>query len=300
MIQLINKKIKKENIKGDFLFAHEHLNFDLTHIRKDKTSLIKNKELIKKELSLAIKQKLGLIVDLSNQSMNSNKSTLNKISKELNIPIVASTGYYLNEYELNNKKTIHKLEKEFYDHIINGFKNKNLKAGIIGEIATSSDKIHSFEKKVFKAAVNVQNKIGVPIYTHVNLGKLAYKQVLLLLKLKANVKKVIIGHVELIENINEIIKILKLGFNVGIDTIGKQTYLSDNKRIEKIVKLINLGFEDQIVISLDISRKEYLNSFGGHGYNYLMDVFYKKIKDKISDEQWKKISFKNMLRILDF
>ena len=299
MIQLINKRIKKENIKGDFIFAHEHLNFDLTKIRKDKTSLIKDKNLIKKELSL-IKQKIALIVDLSNQSMNSDKNILNEISNELNIPIVTCTGYYLNEYELNNKKTIKDLEKEFYDHIMIGFENTNLKAGIIGEIATSSDKIHSFEKKVFTAAVNVQKKIGVPIYTHVNLGKLAYEQVLLLLKLKANPKKIIIGHVELIENINEIIKILKLGFNIGIDTIGKQSYLDDNKRIEKIIKLIDLGFEDKIVISLDISRKEYLNYFNGHGYTYLIDVFYKKLKNKISKKQWKKISFKNILRILDF
>ena len=300
MIQLINQKIKKENIKGSFNFAHEHLNFDLTHVRKDKTSLIKNKELIKKELSIAVKQGLGLIVDLSNQSMNSNKSILSNISKELKIPVVTCTGYYLNEYELNNQKTVDELAKEFYNHIMIGFENTNLKAGIIGEIATSSDKIHAFEEKVFKAAVKVQNKIGVPIYTHVNLGKLADEQALLLLKLKANPQKTIIGHVELIEDINEIIKILKLGFNVGIDTIGKQSYLDDDKRIEKITKLINLGFEDKIVISLDISRKEYLSSFNGHGYGYLIDVFYKKLKNKISKKQWEKISFKNILRILDF
>ena len=300
MIQLINKKIQKENVKGKFILSHEHLNFDLTHIRKDNTSLIKDKKLIKKELSFVLEQNLGLIVDLSNQSMNSNKRKICEISEELNIPIVTSTGYYLNDYELNNKMTISELENEFYKHITIGFEGTNLKAGIIGEIATSSDKIHSFEKKVFQAAVNVQKKIGVPIYTHVNLGKLGYDQALFLKKISVNTKKTIIGHVDLIENIDEILKILKLGFNIGIDTIGKQSYLKDEKRIQKIIKLIELGFEDKIVISLDISRKEYLKSFNGHGYSYLINNFYKEIKNKISKEQWKKISFKNILRILDF
>jgi phosphotriesterase-related protein len=285
MIQLINKKIQKENVKGKFILSHEHLNFDLTHIRKDNTSLIKDKKLIKKELSFALEQNLGLIVDLSNQSMNSNKRKICEISEELNIPIVTSTGYYLNDYELNNKMTISELENEFYKHITIGFKDTNLKAGIIGEIATSSDKIHSFEKKVFQAAVNVQKKIGVPIYTHVNLGKLGYDQALFLKKISVNTKKTIIGHVDLIENIDEILKILKLGFNIGIDTIGKQSYLKDEKRIQKIIKLIELGFEDKIVISLDISRKEYLKSFNGHGYSYLINNFYKEIKNKISKEQ---------------
>jgi hypothetical protein len=32
----------------------------------------------------------------------------------------------------------------------------------------------------------------------------------------------------------------------------------------------------------------------------LINNFYKEIKNKISKEQWKKISFKNILRILDF
>jgi phosphotriesterase-related protein len=285
MIQLINKKIQKENVKGKFILSHEHLNFDLTHIRKDNTSLIKDKKLIKKELSFVLEQNLGLIVDLSNQSMNSNKRKICEISEELNIPIVTSTGYYLNDYELNNKMTISELENEFYKHITIGFEGTNLKAGIIGEIATSSDKIHSFEKKVFQAAVNVQKKIGVPIYTHVNLGKLGYDQALFLKKISVNTKKTIIGHVDLIENIDEILKILKLGFNIGIDTIGKQSYLKDEKRICKIIKLIELGFEDKIVISLDISRKEYLKSFNGHGYSYLINNFYKEIKNKISKEQ---------------
>ncbi|CAM9102888.1 hypothetical protein [Mycoplasma todarodis] len=298
MIQTLNKKIPLKDIKGEYIFAHEHLDFDLRPIRKDETSFVKDEELVLSELSHVKKGELGLIVDVSNQSMDSNKDNLFNLSNKLNIPIVGATGYYLNEYEKNNNKSTSELEKEFTQHILEGVGKNKLKAGIIGEIATSSDKIHSFERKVFTAATRVQKKLNTPIYTHINVGDMAEQHLNLLNELNAIPSKTIIGHGEFVE-LETIKKILKDGYFLGIDTIGKQSYLSDSIRAEKLIKLIELGFEDQIVLSLDISKQDYLKKLGGHGYAHLINEFYPLVKDKLSDIQWKKITFNNILKVLD-
>ena len=299
MIHLVNGLFAKKAIKGTFALAHEHLNFDLTPIRRDSTSLIQSIQEITHALTPALKQGLGLIVDLSNQSMLPNKEALITISNKLAIPIVTATGYYLNEYEQGNKKTIEDIEKEFINDLTHGFANTNVRAGIIGEIATSSEQIYPFERKVFTAAVNVQKSLGVAIYTHCNLGNQVKNQAKLLLELGANPAKTILGHLDFATE-SDLFYVLQKGFNVGIDTIGKQNYLADHKRILRIMKIINRGYLDQLVLSLDISSKRYLKAYGGHGYDYLQGAFKEMCQQKITSHQWTKITWNNILRILDF
>lgn len=299
MIQTINKKIAITEVKGKFNFAHEHISFDLTHVRNDNSSKNPSYKILVNELLVAKKQGLGLIVDLSNHSMNSDKNMVFQISQELNIPIVTATGYYLAKYEKKNNLRVHEIQKLFLKDIKKGFKNTNFKAGIIGEIGTS-DKIYEFEKRVFQAACLVQNATGVPIYTHLNLGANALKQAQMLLDFNAYPAKVIIGHADFLSYENEVQKILKMGFNIGIDTIGKLNYLSDQKRASLLKKIIRDKWEDRLVLSLDISNTKYLKKYGGHGYGYLHNQFLKVIHKNLTQKQIHKVFFSNILRILDF
>ncbi|MGL4988537.1 MAG: phosphotriesterase-related protein, partial [Cetobacterium sp.] len=63
------------------------------------------------------------------------------------------------------------------------------------------------------------------------------------------------------------------------DTIGKNSYLPDRVRAEFIKELCNLGFENKIILSVDLTRKSHLKKNGGIGYSYLLETFVPMLKE---------------------
>jgi len=66
-----------------------------------------------------------------------------------------------------------------------------------------------------------------------------------------------------------------------------------------LIQLIELGFENQIVLSQDISRKSYLKELGGVGYDHISRTFNKLIvENRITEELLSKLLCENPKRIL--
>ena len=74
-------------------------------------------------------------------------------------------------------------------------------------------------------------------------------------------------------------KIIDLGFFVGFDTIGKNDYFPDVKRIEFLLELEKTNRIHRVVLSEDLTRKSHLNYKGGIGYNYIFTEFIPKLLD---------------------
>ena len=70
--------------------------------------------------------------------------------------------------------------------------------------------------------------------------------------------RIVIGHVDLCEDINYIKEVLKTGVTIGFDTIGKNNYLPDEKRIAHLLELEKTGYTSQVVLSEDLTRKSHL------------------------------------------
>ena len=85
--------------------------------------------------------------------------------------------------------------------------------------------------------------------------------------------RIVIGHVDLCEDINYIKEVLKTGVTIGFDTIGKNNYLPDEKRIAHLLELEKTGYTSQVVLSEDLTRKSHLAFKGGIGYAYLFESF---------------------------
>lgn len=94
-----------------------------------------------------------------------------------------------------------------------------------------------------------------------------------------NLSKVVIGHVDLSGNIDYILRLLYEGVYVEFDTIGKVNYLPDEKRVDMLVEISKRGLIDQVVMSVDITRKSHLKYKGGIGYNYLFETFIPKLRE---------------------
>lgn len=300
MIQTILGEVSREEI--GYILGHEHMIIDLSHIRNDKDSILDNVQLMVKELLLAKESGLTGVVDVTNIGMGRNIDKLVELSKKTKLQIIASTGYYQDLYYTSDLREvpIDEIAELFIKEINIGIESSNHKAGVIGEIGTSFNKITKDELKVFKAAAMASKKTFAPIFTHCELGTMALEQVEILLREGVLKDKILIGHMDLVDDIGYLKKVLKTGVNIAFDTVGKTAYVSDLKRIERLLSLIQEGYEDKIILSLDITRKSYLKSNNGHGYNYMFESFIPKLRQNgINESIIKKLLRDNLLNLLD-
>lgn len=267
-------------LKPGITYAHEHIPIDRSEVIEDEDALLDSQQLVIQELKELYKKGVRNIVEATCRGIGRNVAYAQKVATETGINIVQATGWYqsaflpIEVYQLS----VTQLAEMMIKDITIGIKNTDIKAGVIGEIATTKNRWTEQEEKVFNAAVIASKETHTPIMTHTSKGTLGHEQVEFFQKKHANLSKIIIGHVDLTGNPNYVLEMLKTGINVEIDTIGKNNYMSDAKRVDIIKAAQDAGFTDQIVMSMDITRKSHLKANGGIGYAYLLDSFIPELK----------------------
>ena len=287
-------------LKPGITYAHEHIPIDRSEVIEDEDALLDSQGLVIKELKELYNKGVRNIVEATCRGIGRNVVYAQKVATETGINIVQATGWYqsaflpIEVYQLS----VTQLAEMMIKDITVGIKNTDIKAGVIGEIATTKNRWTEQEEKVFNAAVIASKETHTPIMTHTSIGTLGHEQVEFFQKKHANLRKIIIGHVDLTGNPNYVLEMLKTGINVEIDTIGKNNYMSDAKRVEIIKAAQDAGFTDQIVMSMDITRKSHLKANGGIGYAYLLDSFIPELKaGGVTEEFINKMLVENPQRI---
>lgn len=289
-------------LKNGMTLIHEHTTIDLSSIKNiDDTNLNCKEETINEFKEL---YKLGVrnIIDVTACGMGRNVEYINEVSKKTKINIIQATGFYKEPFlpEFVYKYTVDELKDFMVNEIENGIDGTTTKAGVIGEIGTSKDKFEEMEKKVFEAAIKAHLEKGTVISTHTSLGTMAVEQAKLFKKRGVNPKKVIIGHQDLSENLDQIKYLINEGFWVAFDTIGKNNYVKDEEKIKFLVDLQENKMIDSIVMSMDITRKSNMKYKGGIGYTYLFTHFVPMMKKAgITEESIKKIFIENPKKIFE-
>ncbi|MGB4985228.1 MAG: hypothetical protein WBO70_05605 [Erysipelotrichaceae bacterium] len=280
---------------NNIVYSHEHISIDLSYIKKDADSELNILTDALDEFKELKKLGVEYVVDCSNHGMGADWNINKIITKETGINIINSTGFYKSPFipDYVKQSSVKQLSQLMIKDIEMGAK-------IIGEIGTSLNEMTKDEEKVFEAACLAANKTNTVIITHTTLGTYGLEQIDYFKKKNVNLKKVILSHVALANDFDYLVKLVESGANIAFDTIGKLKYLDDETRVLFIKKLIDLGYVDQILMSMDITRKSHLKKNGGPGYTYLIEIFVPlMIKNGINEVDIEKIMTKNFMNILE-
>ncbi|SIQ19130.1 phosphotriesterase family protein [Halanaerobium kushneri] len=276
MINILNKEITPAEM--GITMYHEHLTIDLSDQKKDLDARLGGEELVE-DLKIVKKAGVKTIVELTNIGMGRDIDRLEFLASVFDFNIIASTGFYKEPYlpGFFYQKNREQLAELMISEIKDGIDGTNIKAGVIGEVGTSQ-KVTDAEKKLLQAAALAQIETGVPIITHLTLGCCGFEQLKILKEAGAELSKLALSHLDLAADINYVLQLAEKGVFIGIDTIGKLQYQSDEFRIKLIKELIKAGYEEQILLSTDITRLSHLSVNGGHSYQYLFEEFIPKLK----------------------
>jgi phosphotriesterase-related protein len=84
---------------------------------------------------------------------------------------------------------------------------------------------------------------------------------------------VVIGHASTIIDGTYHRDVLRRGAYLQFDTVGRNDLVPDAFVAERIRELVDDGFAEQLLVSMDICRRSHLAFFGGHGFGFLLDDF---------------------------
>ncbi len=271
MIQTVLGPI--ETSKLGVTMAHEHLSVDLGSVRGDEDSIFTDSPLVRSEMGHLHATGVDSVVEVSCIDMGRNVSALVEISRASGLNIICSTGFYLEKYHPAwlKEAPVSKIEDTFRHEFAEGIDGTDIKPGVIGEVAGEKTEITESETKVMVAAAHVASEVGCAVTTHCQLGCMAPEQADLLIGAGMEPEKVVLGHLDLADNLDYYRCVLARGVNIGFDTCGKIAYLADERRAQDLAVLAAEGFAGQIVLSTDISRQSYMHGKGGFGYTAVMD-----------------------------
>lgn len=286
----------------DITLMHEHVYVDLSGVKNNLDCKFDDELNLIEEYKKLYDMGVRTILDLTNIGMGRNIEYTEKISKITKINIINATGCYKTPFipKFVDDLSTDKLAEIFIKEIEDGIDGTNIKAKIIGEIGTSKNEMTEQEEKIFLASIIASKKTNVFISTHCTLGTFALEQLEFFKKHNMNMNKLIIGHVDLSGDKDYILKLLEYGTYIAFDTVGKNNYMPDEKRIMILKELQDLGYMDKIILSMDITRKTHLKNNGGLGYSYIIDKFIPDMeKNGITKESIEKMLVLNPKKILE-
>ncbi len=300
MIQTVLGQIAPEDL--GLVACHEHLSLDLSHIKKEIDTRLKDRPLVLSELMKFADCGGNAFIEVSSADIGRDVEDLRYYSQASGVHIIASTGFYMAPYHppFVQSSTVDQIAEYFVNELTVGIDNTEIKAGIIAEIATGNGCIHPNEGKVFMAAAKASRHTGCAISTHCEFATQGHEQLDILLGGGAAQDKIILGHMDLCTDTDYHLSLLRRGVNLAFDTIGKTAHISDQQRAHCLVKLLQDGWEDHLLISQDISRQSYFVANGGRGYTSVLKYFLPLLQGMgVSPVQINKLLKSNPARILN-
>ncbi|CNE80343.1 phosphotriesterase-related protein [Yersinia bercovieri] len=258
-----------------YTYAHEHLHIDLSGFKNNLDCRLDQYQPICDEMRELVAKGVANIVEVTNRYMGRNPQFLLNLMRDSGINVIASTGYYTDSFypPMVRESTAQQLAQTMIDEIETGIDGTELKAGVIAEIGTSEGVITADEAKVFHAAALTHHATGLAISTHTSFSTMGLQQIALLKQHGVPLDRVVIGHCDLKEQPDLILQMIDMGVYVQFDTIGKNSYFPDERRVAMLVTLAQHGLLDRVMLSMDITRRSHLTINGGSGFSYLVDSF---------------------------
>lgn len=264
-IQTVKGAIAPENLGATLM--HEHiiernpeLEENYPHAEWDEQAVTDDAVRQLNELKAA---GIDALVDLTVLGLGRSLPRIQRVAARTDLHIIAATGYYLRgELPLFFKRNgpglridrREPLEEFFIGDITTGIAGTGVKAAVI-KIVSEEAELSEDEARVIRAAAVAQLETGVPISTH---SKVAVRNGLVQQKffteLGVSPDRLIIGHSGDSTDLDYLRQILDNGSTIGLDRFGT-THLppTEQARLDMLVRLVELGYEKQMVLSHDAS-----------------------------------------------
>lgn len=157
-------------------------------------------------------------------------------------------------------------------------KRSKAKAGVI-KAGTGYCNISDFDYKLLKICALTQQKTGVPISVHTQMGSMGYEVAMALKEYGADLSHCLICHVHKTPDRYYHKKIMDTGAYICYDGPDRPKYVPDSVHIDNLKWLVEQGYQKQICLSMDAGKASYQSGYSEKigkknlGIPYLLNRF---------------------------
>lgn len=179
------------------------------------------------------------------------------------------------------KESFDKLVEHVKKEVMEGLEGTSYKAGQV-KFGTGYNSITPYEEKTIRVISQVHKVTGAPVHSHTEAGTMALEQIEILESENIDLRNVSFGHMDRNIDLYYYEKIASKGAYLSFDGLGKNKYGPESARINAIIYLIKMGYEDQILLGGDTARKTYYKHYGyyGLGLEWLLKRWIPRFEDE--------------------
>ncbi|MCI8292622.1 MAG: phosphotriesterase [Hespellia sp.] len=280
-------------------YTHEHLICSAYPVNKDPLLGFEDAEERIQDLKYFKNAGGGTLVEGTCIDFGRNPEKMRTISKEADVHVIATTGYYTHEYHPDVVETasVEELADIFIKEIRSGMDDTKIRAGQI-KCAVSLMGIHKKEEKCLRAAAVVSKKTNAPIWIH-HGGIMGMKILDILEEETVESEKIVLGHMDRNPDPNEYMRIAERGVYLSVDNLARVKRYPIGENLKVLRDLFDGGYMDHVLISADLARPIYFQSYGGYGYEFILKEFIPRMQEelKISKTEMEQIFVKNPQKV---
>ncbi|MDQ6675445.1 MAG: phosphotriesterase-related protein [Chloroflexota bacterium] len=251
------------------------------------------------------------VVDLTSAQNGRDPLALQEIARDSGLNIIMGTGHYIARFhppEMDSR-TQDSLTSEIIREITSGVGDTGVRAGMIGEVGTSSP-ITPNEEKSVRAAAAAQATTGAPLNIHlVGWARDGLRVLDWIREEGGDVERTILSHMNPShDDFGYQSAVAERGAYVEYDMLGMD-YLypperqcpSDHECIRGIQRMVAAGYAERLLLSQDVFLKIMLTRHGGYGYAHVLRNIVPVLrKVGVTDVQIQTMLVGNPRRLLPF
>ena len=181
-----------------------------------------------------------------------------KVAQKTGFQIVCATGLYKQSeggvpywhFKSNFGSNVDAMAELFVREITEGVGSTGIRAGII-KVATGPGQMTDYERDIFLAAAKASVETGAPVTTHTDQGTVGDLQQQILTENGVPAHRIVIGHSCGTSDTDYHMKIARGGSYLGFDRFGLDLLQPDAERAAALLRLIERGAGDRVVVSHD-------------------------------------------------
>jgi predicted metal-dependent phosphotriesterase family hydrolase len=298
-----------------FILPHEHTQCQLWTIpeRFDYWELTADEDLLAEELDRFRAAGGTCLVDVTLPGIGRDPVWLRRIAQRTGLHLVMGTGWYRQPYyppdALIDRRTVGELAetmiREFEDGVPGSedADGTRVRPGIIGEIGTHKPWVSAQEERVLRACGRAARATGMTVSTHAVMSPVGLRQLDLLEEAGADPARVVIGHADSYPVLEHWLAIAARGASLECDFLGMSFTAMERRGeprvIELILRMLERGYGDRILLSQDVCDNSQLAFYGGNGYTYLQETFLPRLRAAgVGEGVIQQITVENPRRIL--
>jgi phosphotriesterase-related protein len=223
----------------------------------------------------------GTIAEMTTLGLAPNPAGLREISQRSGVHIIAGTGFYTEETlsPAQAALDVEAMRALMVRDLTEGFPGTGVKAGVIGEIALNQP-MKPAEERALRAAARAHKDTGAALCVH----GISPEAVGILQAEGADLTRVVACHQDGTTP-ERVRPMADLGIYIEFDCFGHEFYCdngaydtdspwhfpSDATRVVGLIRMIEAGYTERLLLSHDICVKMQLRRYGSCGYAHVLE-----------------------------